>query len=272
MHAHAILPLGLAHYYVQACVLHACACVRASMRVCALHARVWVACPRSPSLQRLDPPHTPQPHPPTRHIHPHTPPPFARPPPQTRYVRTSRELKRLDSLAMSPIFGHFGETLAVSGRGVGGGSVCGVCVMCVCTSPTSPHPPHLTSPHPPTHPPTRLTHPHHPPAHPPPHATNDNNNQGLVTVRAFRQQAPFEARNAALLDASNRAYWPGQASGRGRGRMSACVRACMWWSGGRMQRQRRACVRVAVGRRDAKAAPLGVLTPPPPPPFVPGSA
>ena len=29
------------------------------------------------------------------------------------YVSTSRELKRLDSLAMSPIFGNFGETLQV---------------------------------------------------------------------------------------------------------------------------------------------------------------
>lgn len=33
--------------------------------------------------------------------------------PQTRYIRSSREIKRLDSLALSPIFGHFGETLAV---------------------------------------------------------------------------------------------------------------------------------------------------------------
>lgn len=30
---------------------------------------------------------------------------------QTRYIRSSREIKRLDSLALSPIFGHFGETL-----------------------------------------------------------------------------------------------------------------------------------------------------------------
>ena len=30
---------------------------------------------------------------------------------QTRYIRTSREVKRLDSVALSPIFGHFGETL-----------------------------------------------------------------------------------------------------------------------------------------------------------------
>lgn len=30
---------------------------------------------------------------------------------QNRYIATSRELKRLDSVALSPIFGHFGETL-----------------------------------------------------------------------------------------------------------------------------------------------------------------
>lgn len=33
---------------------------------------------------------------------------------QTRYVRSSREIKRLDSLAMSPIFTHFSETLQAS--------------------------------------------------------------------------------------------------------------------------------------------------------------
>ena len=64
-------------------------------------------------------------------------------PPQTPPPR--RELKRLDSLALSPIFGHFSETLA-----------------------------------------------------------------GLATVRAFRRQRAFEAANAELLDASNRAYWPMQ--------------------------------------------------------------
>lgn len=31
---------------------------------------------------------------------------------QTRYIRSSREIKRLDSLALSPIFGWFGESLA----------------------------------------------------------------------------------------------------------------------------------------------------------------
>lgn len=31
-----------------------------------------------------------------------------------------------------------------------------------------------------------------------------------MTVRAFRQQGAFEARNARLLDESNRAYWPAQ--------------------------------------------------------------
>ena len=39
----------------------------------------------------------------------HPPPPCL----QTRYIRSSREIKRLDSLALSPIFGHFGETLQV---------------------------------------------------------------------------------------------------------------------------------------------------------------
>eukprot|EP00887_Chlorella_sp_A99_P003460 scaffold7.g3460.t1 len=68
---------------------------------------------------------------------------------QARYIATSRELKRLDSLAMSPLFAHFTETLA-----------------------------------------------------------------GLATVRAFRKQPFFEARNAALLDASNRAYWPMQCVNR----------------------------------------------------------
>ncbi|KAL4446696.1 hypothetical protein ABPG77_007940 [Micractinium sp. CCAP 211/92] len=68
---------------------------------------------------------------------------------QTRYIRSSREIKRLDSLALSPIFGHFGETL-----------------------------------------------------------------QGLVTVRAFQQQASFEQRNCTLLDGSNRAWWPAQCINR----------------------------------------------------------
>lgn len=34
-----------------------------------------------------------------------------------------------------------------------------------------------------------------------------------MTVRAFRQQGSFEARNQALLDHSNRAYWPAQVGG-----------------------------------------------------------
>ena len=68
---------------------------------------------------------------------------------QKRYIATSRELKRLDSLALSPIFSHFTETLA-----------------------------------------------------------------GLMTVRAFRAQRRFIARDAVLLNESNRCYWPAQCVNR----------------------------------------------------------
>lgn len=68
---------------------------------------------------------------------------------QKRYIATSRELKRLDSLALSPIFSHFSETL-----------------------------------------------------------------HGLATLRAFRVQPRFEARNAHLLDESNRCFWPAQCVNR----------------------------------------------------------
>jgi len=68
---------------------------------------------------------------------------------QKRYIATSRELKRLDSLALSPIFSHFGETLS-----------------------------------------------------------------GLTTLRAFRAQQRFAARDAALLNESNRCYWPAQCVNR----------------------------------------------------------
>ena len=44
---------------------------------------------------------------PKRRAHSRTPPPF-----QSLFIATSRELKRLDALAFSPIFSHFGETLA----------------------------------------------------------------------------------------------------------------------------------------------------------------
>lgn len=53
------------------------------------------------------------------------------------------QTKRLDSLAFSPIFGHFNESL-----------------------------------------------------------------QGLLTIRAFRRQEDFDAKNVRLLNGSNRAYWP----------------------------------------------------------------
>ena len=68
---------------------------------------------------------------------------------QVYYIATSRELKRLDSLALSPIFGNFNESL-----------------------------------------------------------------QGLLTLRAFRKQDQFTQRNQALLDKSNRCWWPIQVVNR----------------------------------------------------------
>lgn len=68
---------------------------------------------------------------------------------QVYYIATSRELKRLDSLALSPIFGNFNESL-----------------------------------------------------------------QGLLTLRAFRKQDQFIQRNQALLDKSNRCWWPIQVVNR----------------------------------------------------------
>jgi ATP-binding cassette subfamily C (CFTR/MRP) protein 1 len=68
---------------------------------------------------------------------------------QKLYVSTSRELKRLDSLAMSPIFSSFSETLL-----------------------------------------------------------------GLATVRAFRAQQKFRAKNRHFLNQSNRCYWPIQCVNR----------------------------------------------------------
>ena len=68
---------------------------------------------------------------------------------QVYYIATSRELKRLDSLALSPIFGNFNESL-----------------------------------------------------------------QGLLTLRAFRKQDQFTERNHALLDKSNRCWWPIQVVNR----------------------------------------------------------
>ena len=68
---------------------------------------------------------------------------------QVFYIATSRELKRLDSLALSPIFGNFNESL-----------------------------------------------------------------QGLLTLRAFRKQDQFTQRNHALLNKSNRCWWPIQVVNR----------------------------------------------------------
>ncbi len=134
---------------------------------------------------------------------------------QTRYVRSSREIKRLDSLALSPIFTHFSETLqARPGQGQGGawldgGRGCSGCSSARAVALAAPvystaclrdlsmggllGLPTVRSFQ------TRVTcaPPHH---HP----------QGLVTVRAFRQQAPFQQRSTQLLDASNRAWWPAQ--------------------------------------------------------------
>ncbi|CAI7921045.1 unnamed protein product, partial [Closterium sp. NIES-53] len=68
---------------------------------------------------------------------------------QTVYIAASRELKRIDSLARSPIFAHFSETLA-----------------------------------------------------------------GLSTVRAFRRQRAFSARNSLNLDRASQAYLAAMASNR----------------------------------------------------------
>ncbi|CAI5475322.1 unnamed protein product [Closterium sp. Yama58-4] len=68
---------------------------------------------------------------------------------QTIYIAASRELKRIDSLARSPIFAHFSETLT-----------------------------------------------------------------GLATVRAFRRQAAFTARNNLNLDRASQAYLAAMASNR----------------------------------------------------------
>lgn len=64
---------------------------------------------------------------------------------QNLYLAANRELKRLDSIALSPIFSKFSETLS-----------------------------------------------------------------GLVTVRAFGKQEAFAEQNRALIDESDRAWWPMQ--------------------------------------------------------------
>ena len=64
---------------------------------------------------------------------------------QNLYIATNRELKRLDSIALSPIFSKFSETLS-----------------------------------------------------------------GLITLRAFKKQGQFADQNRALIDQSNRAWWPMQ--------------------------------------------------------------
>lgn len=48
----------------------------------------------------------------------------------------------------------------------------------------------------------------------PPHTPCCLPPQGLVTVRAFRQQPLFGGQNLALLNHSNRAYWPMQCVNR----------------------------------------------------------
>ena len=64
---------------------------------------------------------------------------------QNYYIATNRELKRLDSINLSPIFSKFSETLS-----------------------------------------------------------------GLMTLRAFEKEDQFQEQNKALIDESNRAWWPMQ--------------------------------------------------------------
>jgi hypothetical protein len=62
--------------------------------------------PLPASFPHLRPPHQPHNHSPTTHQ-----PPTAKTPHQMTYIASTRELKRLDSLANSPIFSHFKESL-----------------------------------------------------------------------------------------------------------------------------------------------------------------
>ncbi len=55
--------------------------------------------------------------------------------------------------------------------------------------------------------------------------------QGLITIRAMRQQPAFQARIATLLEQSNAAWWPAQ--------VCVCVRECLRGGGGERERDKR---------------------------------
>lgn len=193
-----LAPLSVAYYYLQVCFCFGAealcmqACAAASGPAAWLHAAAQHMGSRPATAVRA----------------------AADVPPQTRYVRSSREIKRLDSLALSPIFSLFSETLQASGPAAA--AVAAPYVMaapyvnpalpllrtaCACQGSAAALP-RLRL----------LSACVLPPRLWPIIALFL---QGLVTVRAFRQQAPFEQRNGQLLDGSNRAWWPAQVRGGG---------------------------------------------------------